>query len=199
MRDCDTMLRLELSLAWTAEAPETDVPLPSRAERGTWEGRTARRPEGPSTGRGWASVIPLLLLLFSLLSGSIQLTDRDERGGREAGAGAPASPAPGASPPAGHPAFQTGVVYVEPDLRDEVQAYWQAYAAWERTRQGPPPREPRVSVRVDHADKPSTAARLRERPGAAMPSAVWSARSRCPQGTRCGMLQSAVYRRQRVG
>ncbi|WP_044985561.1 hypothetical protein [Sorangium cellulosum] len=57
MRDCDTMLRLELSLAWTTEAPETDAPLPSRAERGTWEGRTARRREAPSTGRGWASVL----------------------------------------------------------------------------------------------------------------------------------------------
>ncbi|XXY17327.1 hypothetical protein WME88_54770 [Sorangium sp. So ce216] len=88
--------------------------------------------------------------------------DRDERGGRETGAGAPASPAKGASPPAGHPAFQTGVVYVEPELRDEVQAYRQAYATWERTRQGPPPQAPQVSVRVDHGGKPSAAAQLRE-------------------------------------
>ncbi|WP_437647906.1 hypothetical protein [Sorangium sp. So ce362] len=96
--------------------------------------------------------------------------DRDERGDREAeggaasepGAGAPASPAPAPSQLVSHPAFQTGVIYIEPELRDEVEAYWTAYAAWERTKQGPPPREPRVNVRVDHEGKPSTAARLRE-------------------------------------
>ncbi|AUX37149.1 uncharacterized protein SOCE836_093710 [Sorangium cellulosum] len=31
------------------------APLPERAERAIWEGRTARRREAPSTGRGWAS------------------------------------------------------------------------------------------------------------------------------------------------
>ncbi|XXX77798.1 hypothetical protein WMF30_03360 [Sorangium sp. So ce134] len=62
----------------------------------------------------------------------------------------------------GHPAFHTGVVHVEPDLRDEVEAYWKAYAAWERTRQGPPPRAPSVSVRVDHEGKPTEAAGLRQ-------------------------------------
>jgi hypothetical protein len=31
-------------------------PLPERAQRAIWEGRTARRREAPSTGRGWASV-----------------------------------------------------------------------------------------------------------------------------------------------
>ncbi|XXY17320.1 hypothetical protein WME88_54735 [Sorangium sp. So ce216] len=62
----------------------------------------------------------MILLLLLLVSGSRPLIDRDERGGRDAGAGAPASPAKGASPPAGHPAFQTSVVYVEPELRDEA-------------------------------------------------------------------------------
>ncbi|WP_129351583.1 hypothetical protein [Sorangium cellulosum] len=65
---------------------------------------------------------------------------------------------PGSSPPLGHPAFHTGVVHVEPELRDEVEAYWQEYAAWERTRQGPPPRAPSVSVRVDHEGKPAAPA-----------------------------------------
>ncbi|WP_437711878.1 hypothetical protein WMF45_41585 [Sorangium sp. So ce448] len=96
--------------------------------------------------------------------------DRDERGEREAeggaasepDAGAPASPAPTPSQLVSHPAFRTGVLYIEPELRDEVEAYWKAYAVWERTKQGPPPREPRVNVRVDHEEKPSTAARLRE-------------------------------------
>ncbi|XXY52593.1 hypothetical protein WME91_15790 [Sorangium sp. So ce269] len=60
-----------------------------------------------------------------------------------------------------HPAFQTGVVHVEPDLRDEMQRHWEEYAAWEETRQGPPPEVPSVSVRVDHEGKPSEAAGLR--------------------------------------
>ncbi|AUX24973.1 uncharacterized protein SOCEGT47_055140 [Sorangium cellulosum] len=36
-------------------------PLPSRAERGTWEGPAARRRGAPSTDGGWASIIVLLL------------------------------------------------------------------------------------------------------------------------------------------
>ncbi|WP_437711868.1 hypothetical protein WMF45_41560 [Sorangium sp. So ce448] len=150
-----------------AEVVAREAPLPSRAERGTWEGRAARRREAPSTDRGWASILVLLLVLFSA---SIQDEDRDERGEREAeggaasepDAGAPASPAPTPNQLVSHPAFRTGVIYIEPELRDEVEAYWKAYAVWERTKQGPPPREPRVNVRVDHEEKPSTAARLRE-------------------------------------
>ncbi|WP_437619588.1 hypothetical protein [Sorangium sp. So ce1151] len=61
-----------------------------------------------------------------------------------------------------HPAFETGVVHVEPELRDETQRYWEDYAAWEKTRQGPPPTVPSVSVRVDHEGKPSEAAGLRD-------------------------------------
>jgi hypothetical protein len=88
--------------------------------------------------------------------------DRDEHGGQEAGASAPASPGAGSVPPVAHPGFQTGVVHVEPELRDEVAAYWKEYAAWEKTRQGPPPRAPSVSVRVDHEGKPTEAAGLRQ-------------------------------------
>ncbi|WP_437711858.1 PEGA domain-containing protein [Sorangium sp. So ce448] len=40
-----------------AEVVAREAPLPSRAERGTWEGRAARRREAPSTDRGWASIL----------------------------------------------------------------------------------------------------------------------------------------------
>ena len=41
-------------------------PLPEHAKRAIWEGRTARRPAGPSTGRGWASSLSLLTLALAL-------------------------------------------------------------------------------------------------------------------------------------
>ena len=44
-------------------------PLPEHAKRAIWEGRTARRPVGPSTGRGWASSLSLLTLALVALTG----------------------------------------------------------------------------------------------------------------------------------
>ncbi|AUX20264.1 uncharacterized protein SOCEGT47_007300 [Sorangium cellulosum] len=49
------MWQVGRAAALRREPPATTGPLPPRAERGAWEGRTARRPEGPSTGRGWAA------------------------------------------------------------------------------------------------------------------------------------------------
>lgn len=60
-----------------------------------------------------------------------------------------------------HPAFQTGEVLLDPELREEMAAYWRAQAEWEKTRQGPAPRAPRVTVDAHAAEAPSEAAAVR--------------------------------------
>ncbi|WP_437598184.1 hypothetical protein WMF28_36405 [Sorangium sp. So ce590] len=84
----------------TTGVPAADVPLPSRAERGTWEGRAARRPEGPSTDRGWASILLLLFLLAVALkpvgdtTRAIQSQGEDEARAYAVGEVAPRPPHP---------------------------------------------------------------------------------------------------------
>ncbi|WP_437924570.1 hypothetical protein WMF37_36935 [Sorangium sp. So ce291] len=97
-----------------------------------------------------------------------------------------------------HPAFQTGMVQVEPELRDEMQRYWEEHAAWEKTRQGPPPEVPSVSVRVDHEGKPTEAAGLRD--AVAKKGGGGIARDRVPRRTgEAGRHDDADARYSRSG
>ena len=85
------------------EIADVDIlsrPLPEHAQRAIWEGRTARRPAGPSTGPGRASSLSLLTLALVTLTGHATIPPElreyvgkrqravVERGGEDAAQGA---------------------------------------------------------------------------------------------------------------